>query len=225
MRPAEFTPEDIVAAGDDLVASGRSVTGFALRKKVGGGNPNRLKAVWDEYLAGKQTSRAVEQIALPLELNNVLVNMQAEVRAMINHMAIEMHQVAFQAAESRVAETMRTANEMREQAEKEMADAAQTVEQLEEELEKTKTQVTKLKTELENEHEYTTELEVKMATLKAQLTSAGEKVALEQKVDSLQAQMELLMLNMEPHQVETTPAPTPKKGGKKGDQNASTISA
>ena len=43
MRPAEFSPEEIVAAGEALVAAGRNVTGFALRQKVGGGNPNRLK--------------------------------------------------------------------------------------------------------------------------------------------------------------------------------------
>ncbi|MDH2436627.1 DNA-binding protein [Pokkaliibacter sp. MBI-7] len=51
MRPAEFSPEEIIAAGEALVAAGRNVTGFALRQKVGGGNPNRLKQVWDESQA------------------------------------------------------------------------------------------------------------------------------------------------------------------------------
>jgi hypothetical protein len=32
MRPAEFSPEEIVAAGEALVAAGRNVTGFALRQ-------------------------------------------------------------------------------------------------------------------------------------------------------------------------------------------------
>lgn len=43
MRPAEFTPEQIIEAGQELQAAGRNITGFALRQKVGGGNPQGLR--------------------------------------------------------------------------------------------------------------------------------------------------------------------------------------
>ena len=43
MRPVEFTPEAIIEAGQELQGAGRNITGFALRQKVGGGNPTRLK--------------------------------------------------------------------------------------------------------------------------------------------------------------------------------------
>ncbi|OIN39930.1 hypothetical protein AO411_2024820 [Salmonella enterica subsp. enterica serovar Sarajane] len=56
MRPATFEPEEIIAAGKALLAEGVvNITGFALRKRVGGGDPSRLRQVWDGYLAG-QTS-------------------------------------------------------------------------------------------------------------------------------------------------------------------------
>ena len=42
MRPVEFTPDAIIQAGQSLQAAGRNITGFALRQKVGGGNPSRL---------------------------------------------------------------------------------------------------------------------------------------------------------------------------------------
>jgi colicin import membrane protein len=58
MRPAEYTQEEIVAAGHTLRDAGRNVTGFALRQRVGGGTPNRLKQVWDEFLASQSTARA-----------------------------------------------------------------------------------------------------------------------------------------------------------------------
>ncbi|MBS0554639.1 MAG: DNA-binding protein, partial [Proteobacteria bacterium] len=58
MRPAEYTPEEIVAAGEVIQAAGRNVTGFALRQKVGGGNPSRLRQVWEEHLASKQVAEA-----------------------------------------------------------------------------------------------------------------------------------------------------------------------
>ena len=48
MRPTEFPAEAIIAAGQSLQAAGRNVTGFALRQRVGGGNPARLRQVWDE---------------------------------------------------------------------------------------------------------------------------------------------------------------------------------
>jgi len=47
MRPVDFTVEQIIEAGQALQSAGRSITGFALRQKVGGGNPSRLKQVWD----------------------------------------------------------------------------------------------------------------------------------------------------------------------------------
>jgi hypothetical protein len=47
MRPVEVTDEAIIEAGRALVEQGRNVTGFALRKVIGSGAPNRLKAVWD----------------------------------------------------------------------------------------------------------------------------------------------------------------------------------
>ncbi|MBI5330711.1 MAG: DNA-binding protein [Betaproteobacteria bacterium] len=212
MRPAEFAPEDIIAAGLDLVASGRSVTGFALRQKVGGGNPNRLKTVWDEHQASS-VSKPVTQVALPVELLTLLASANESLLNMVNNMAVEMHRTAIEIAESRVAEAMRKASEMTEQAEKEMADAAQTVERLEEALEAEKGRVMKLTTELANEAEYAGRLEIELATLKERMAGAEKGNELVTKVDTLQAQMELLMQNMEP-QPTIQPAPAKKKANK-----------
>lgn len=49
MRPATFEPEQIIEAGRALQAEGRNITGFALRNRIGGGNPTRLRQIWDEY--------------------------------------------------------------------------------------------------------------------------------------------------------------------------------
>lgn len=58
MRPVEFTAEQIVEAGQALQVAGRNITGFALRQKVGGGNPSRLKQVWDEHINSQAVTRA-----------------------------------------------------------------------------------------------------------------------------------------------------------------------
>jgi colicin import membrane protein len=57
MRPVEFAPEAIIQAGQELRDAGRNITGFALRQKVGGGNPSRLKQVWDEHLASQSVTK------------------------------------------------------------------------------------------------------------------------------------------------------------------------
>ncbi|EEI8360625.1 DNA-binding protein, partial [Salmonella enterica] len=53
MRPATYEPEQIIEAGLALQAEGRNITGFALRNQVGGGNPTRLRQIWDEYQASQ----------------------------------------------------------------------------------------------------------------------------------------------------------------------------
>ena len=68
MRPVEFTPEEIVKAGQELRAAGRNITGFALRQKIGGGHPSRLKQVWDEYLNSQVAVKADPFAELPVEV-------------------------------------------------------------------------------------------------------------------------------------------------------------
>ncbi len=58
MRPVEITPESIIQAGQELQVSGRNITGFALRQKVGGGNPARLEASCS-YSSNKSECRPV----------------------------------------------------------------------------------------------------------------------------------------------------------------------
>lgn len=43
MRPATFEPQQIIEAGLALQAEGRNITGFALRNRVGGGNPGHIE--------------------------------------------------------------------------------------------------------------------------------------------------------------------------------------
>lgn len=67
MRPATFEAGKIIEAGLALQAEGKRITGFGLRNRTGGGNPARLKQVWDEYQA--QTAPSTEPVAdLPDEV-------------------------------------------------------------------------------------------------------------------------------------------------------------
>ena len=118
MRPVEFNPGQIIEAGIELQASGRNITGFALRQKVGGGNPNRLKQVWDEHLAAKNSTQAEPVAELPVEVAEEVAAVTKSLTERLATLAVELNDKAVKAAERRVAEVLRTAGEQREQAER-----------------------------------------------------------------------------------------------------------
>ena len=131
MRPVEFTSESITQAGQELQAIGRNITGFALRQKVGGGNPSRLKQVWDEHLASQSVAKAEPVSELPVEVAEEVALVTKELTQRLGALAIELNDKAVKASERRVHEVVRAAGNQREQAERELADASQTVEDLE----------------------------------------------------------------------------------------------
>jgi len=148
MRPVEFSPESIITAGQDLQATGRNITGFALRQKVGGGNPSRLKQVWDEHLASQSVIKAEPVAELPVEVAEEVALVTKELTQRLAALAIELNDKAVKAAERRVHEVVRSAGEQRAQAERELADASQTVEDLESMVDEAAGQVTTLETKL-----------------------------------------------------------------------------
>lgn len=135
MRPVSFTDETVIQAGKDLLAAGRNITGFALRKAIGGGNPSRLKQVWDEHQASSEGAQEpVQQVQLPVEVVQVVDTISADLSGRINALAVDLNTKATKAAERMVNEVLKTAGEQRQQADRELQDAADTVDDLEEKL-------------------------------------------------------------------------------------------
>jgi uncharacterized coiled-coil DUF342 family protein len=145
MRPVEFAPEAIIQAGADLHAAGRNITGFALRQKVGGGNPSRLKQVWDEHMSSQAVTRAEPVAELPIEVAEEVATVTKALTERLAALAVELNDKAVKAAERRVHEVVRSAGEQREQAERELADASQTVDDLETKLDEATTAAEGLK--------------------------------------------------------------------------------
>lgn len=177
MRPVEFNPEQIIEAGIELQAAGRNITGFALRQKVGGGNPNRLKQVWDEHQAAKNATQAEPVAELPVEVAEEVAAVTKSLTERLATLAVELNDKAVKAAERRVAEVLRTAGEQREQAERELVDAAQTVDELEAQLDETRSKAETLEQRLSESLAMGQSQAVKLAQLRERL-AATEKAAL-----------------------------------------------
>jgi len=129
MRPAEISDKQIIEAGQALQAAGRNITGFALRRQIGGGDPARLKHVWDKYSKG--SARAEPVAELSVEVANALATMTKALTDTLAEFARELNNKAVKAADARVAEAIRGTAEQAEQSQRELADASQTVEELE----------------------------------------------------------------------------------------------
>ena len=174
MRPAEFTPEEIIQAGQELQAAGRNITGFALRQKVGGGNPSRLKQVWDEHQAGQSVTHNEPVAELPVEVADEVANVSKQLTDRLASLAVELNDKAVKAADRRVAEVVRSAGEQREQAERELADAAQTVDDLETKLDEAGAETERLEKRGAELQELNQAQAVELAQLRERLAAAEQ---------------------------------------------------
>ena len=170
MRPVEYRTEEIVRAGEELRAAGRNITGFALRQKIGGGNPSRLKQVWDEHLASQVEVNAEPVAELPVEVAEEVGTISKGLIERLQAFAIEVNDKAVKASERRVAEVIRTTGEQREQAERELADAAATVEELEGKLDSAEQRAVELEGGLAELQGKNQEQAIELATLRERLT-------------------------------------------------------
>lgn len=178
MRPATYEPEQIIEAGLALQAEGRNITGFALRNQVGGGNPTRLRQIWDEYQASQSTVVTEPVAELPVEVAEEVKAVSAALSERITQLATELNDKAVRAAERRVAEVTRAAGEQTAQAERELADAAQTVDDLEEKLDELQDGYDRLTLALESERSLRQQQDVEMAQLKERLAAAEDNARL-----------------------------------------------
>lgn len=176
MRPADFSVEQIIEAGQALQSAGRSITGFALRQKVGGGNPGRLKQVWDEYVSSQTVAQAEPVAELPVEVSEQLGRVTEALVGQLSAMALEINDRAVKASERRVHEVVRAAGEQREQAERELADASQTVDDLEQQLDSANQEKESLTGQLAQVQSEKQSLAVELAQVRERLV-AVEKAA------------------------------------------------
>lgn len=192
MRPAEFAPQSIIEAGQELQSAGRNITGFALRQKVGGGNPSRLKQVWDEHLASQSVTKAEPVAELPIEVAEEVVAVTKALTERLATLAVELNDKAVKAAERRVHEVVRSAGEQRAQAERELADAAETVDDLESKLDEAHATGQVLETKLADLYAVSQTQAVELAQIRERLTVTEQaaRASEVQHVQSLKAMTE-----------------------------------
>lgn len=174
MRPVEFSDEAIIQAGQALRQAGRNVTGFALRQKIGGGNPARLRQVWDDHLASLTEAPTQPVAELPTELAQAVASLTQTVNERIMALVVELNDQAVQAANGRVQEVLRTSEEQQQQAQQELAEAATAVNELDTQLVAAQTEVETLTNQLTDSQAQLQAQAIELAQLRERLVAAEE---------------------------------------------------
>jgi colicin import membrane protein len=173
MRPIEVTDEQIIAAGKQLIAAERRVTGFALRQVTKSGDSKRLKKVWDDYQHTAQSGTTTEpQTDLPAEMIEVVAQVSSALVDKINKIAIELNNIAVKASERRITALVQDTNELRKQVEQELIDANVTVTNLETELDSKDIEIEQLIKRLEEANHSAQTQAVEIAQFRERLLAA-----------------------------------------------------
>lgn len=132
MRPATVSDDEILAAGRRLLDAGERINGYTLRREVGEkGMPKRLNDVWQRLNGEAAKSQADQLSELPLEIEEMLQNLNAALLKKTREMAGSIAQHAMRLADRRIAEICAQHEEVCARHEEELEDANSAIEEAE----------------------------------------------------------------------------------------------
>ena len=182
MRPADYSEEQIIEAGKALQEAGKRVTPFGIREHMGGGQPQRIRTVWDSYVAGEgaQEARQEQAVELPAEFAEQVQGMNAALIADLTTFAKRVYKRADEIAESRTREAVLAAKKAKESAETDVGEAERLIEDQDARFEALEGELAAVRTELDNAKRENRRLEKEKAdeitALTVENTRLGEQV-------------------------------------------------
>lgn len=178
MRPADYTNEAIIEAGNSIQAMGKNVTKYGLSAMVGGGDPKRLLAVWQAHeLRIAEVAQKIQE--LPVSIAKELDLASAAIFTHLRTITSSLQCSAMEAAELRITQIRDNTDQELEQAKQEQADAEVVIEQLGTKLESAQVQIDDLTSRLEIAHDMREKSSIELVRLRDQVAkySIDEKMA------------------------------------------------
>lgn len=184
MRPPEHEDNEIIEAGQQLTKEGRRVTGFALRKILGGGEAKRLAGVWQAYQQQNSSEDRVV-VELPPAVEEALGGLSQQLMKQLREVVVRANTGAVKAAEQRVTEIREAVQSERQAAEQEVQDAMDAVNELEKALTEHRRVTIDQASMIRELQEAQAEARQQQARLEQQIAMLETKIA-EQKVENLE---------------------------------------
>ena len=148
MRPTEYNLEDVITAGEELLTSGKNISGFALRQCIGSGTPAILKREWETYLATKHITEAPAVSELPNQVAETLARITTAQTEQLARVVKELNGIAVRSADARIEELLRKQAEKDKQNEEEVTEVTTAFEELEAKLEERDAKIEALEKQL-----------------------------------------------------------------------------
>lgn len=180
MRPPEKTDDEIIKAGRELVASGERVTGFRLRRKLGGGDTKRMFGIWKAATANDAAEAQPATVELPIEIEDALTTLSAQVEDQLRLLAGNINAIAARLAERRVAEIMGSMAAQATLHAEEMDDANRAVDDLELKIDSLEDRIVQLNDELTSERSKTEQLSSELGMLRERGAKLNDELAASQ---------------------------------------------
>jgi hypothetical protein len=114
MRPPDSHEKDIVEAGKRIKEQQKRVTGYALRRELGGGDQKRLFSIWQNH-SNQGVVEHTPALELPVELEESLNELGSALVDQLRSLAIKLHGTSVKSADRQVAEITRQYKELEEQ--------------------------------------------------------------------------------------------------------------
>lgn len=132
-RPPEVTEEQVIAAGEALVAAGQTPTATALRRQIGSGRPDRLKSVWEQHVEA-EAQRKARSNELPEPLKEHKAKAFEQFATAFEDLVYASYRHATEEATARTSAQRQEAERIRTEAQTELTDAYQLIEDLQHQL-------------------------------------------------------------------------------------------
>lgn len=130
MRESPISNQDIVDAGNSILATGRAVNGYSLRNAIGSGRADRLMRIWTEHVELNGSS-AAGSISIPARAQALISSYVKRQEASVNQLLQELAVVLNEATQSAVLEEMESLKASVEQQRNALLDADLLIDRLE----------------------------------------------------------------------------------------------
>lgn len=130
MRESPITTQDIVDAGNSILASGRAVNGYSLRNAIGSGRADRLMRIWTEHVELNGTAVA-GSMSIPARAQALISTYVKRQEASVNLLLQELAVVLSEAARSDALEEIESLKVSVEQQRTALLDADLLIDRLE----------------------------------------------------------------------------------------------
>ncbi|MFJ3368164.1 hypothetical protein [Pseudomonas sp. NPDC086251] len=130
MRESPISTQDIVDAGNSILAAGRAVNGYSLRNAIGSGRADRLIRIWTEHVELNGSS-AAGSISIPARAQALISSYVKRQEASVNQLLQELAVVLNEAAQSAALEEIDSLKASVEQQRNALLDADLLIDRLE----------------------------------------------------------------------------------------------